>query len=1035
MLVVETLVALVEHSLLYEPTPVPAFQLVLNSVGAGPGTSRSAVADVLAESAAASVVRHIPCIPPNVPSEALLEQLATWAGLGASGGGGVGGEDPRGSHWASSFAGSGSALTGFGLNRVVPLDPLVVFLAVAGSGSLEERTLSAFWTLDREGAGYLTLEQLLRLSGLLLAVAAAGRLVLNQPPLPRGLTSESSLLGVRGGASPNLPSPASTIPGQALRPQHHQQPSPPDMASMDAGGLPRGTDAMAAAAAALQPQPTVPTASPGAAAAASGGTAAVGGDGSRALLDSALTGAFHEHCLPAEGPGGPPARLTADRLVLVVQSAAEYITMVVVHCATAPHVLSGDSSYGHHSRSGFQVHYHHHHHHPHISRRSFGASGAAAAIHAGAHAKASAGQLPARTSSHSQHSLQHSYHHQRHHSSHSITPAMGGTVPPSPLSPPTRLQRTSATAAAAAADGGGGSSNGYSPSQRQCAAPFQCPFQNPHSDVPMDRGSANQLCVAAGSGASYSDAALNLKLSSNAVHFLGGNGVAAAAVPPNGVTTSVSRAPAASDLVSQSPDVLRGQSSLVAVTATTSSSARILGSKFAATNGEAGLLATTTPATVVTSWMRGWTWRRAEPGAPSPLAADGNLTTYDAPQGSGSWLAGSFWAATSYIGGALWGVGRPVSEGRSVPGAARGAGGSEGAADMLARGPNLVGPAKGAMAALKPGCATRPGLAGLTESPLAALTRGATAAAPSVAAAAVPVSASTRGSPLGRVCEHTDMSDIPERQSKVRHTSAASPAAAVGNVTASSVGMGRLSASNPLAGVPGPPAEGGSTSGVRKPTDSGAGTLSSGAGGGGLDVGRAAAVDMSSLLATDAGPALLAALTEAEKPALGGGHGSAGGSGGGAGGGGGTAEVVGGGGGGGSSGVTSPNRTVSGLLTKWRRASKSVAPTGDVQGSPGQVTAAGTPAMQSAGGAGSGGVAVEQNQGRDGAVVDDGSNGGARRRTHVGGGTGGSDGSVHGGAAGALQRGPGLDAHLVFSSLAHASHSIEEAASRAELAA
>ncbi|GIL48779.1 hypothetical protein Vafri_5223, partial [Volvox africanus] len=800
------------------------------------------------------------------------------------------------------------------------------------------------------------------------------------------------------------------------------------MTPMDAGGLPRGTDCAMAAAVALQPQPTVPMAAPGVSAAASGGTAAAGGDGSRALLDSALTGAFHEHCLPAEGPGGPPARLTADRLVLVVQSAAEYITMAVVHCATAPHALSGDSSYGHHPRSGFLVQYQpHHHHHSLISRRSFGASGAAAAVHASAHARGSAGQLSARTSSHTHHSLQPSYHHQRQNSSHG---PMGGPLPPlPPLAPLTRLQRTSATAAAAIADGGGGSSNGYSPSQRQCAAPFQSPFQNPHADVATDRGSANQLlCVTPGSGTSYGDAALNPKLSSNAVHFLGGNGVVAVA-PLNGVATSASRAPAASasDLLTQSSDVLRGQSSFVAVTATASSSVLIMGAKSVATNGEAKLPAATTTATVAASWMQGWTGRRAEPGAPSPLATNGNLTTYEAPQQFGSWLAGSFWAATSYVGGALWGVGRPTaSKGRSVLGPAVGAG-SDGAVEMLARGPHLVGPATGAMAAPKPGCVTRPGLAGLTESPplpppLAALTRGATAAAPSVAAAAVPLSASTRGSPLGRVSEHTDLLDIPERQSTVRHTSAASPAAAAGGVTPSSVGMGHRSGSNLLAGVPGLPAEGSSVSGLRKQTDPAAGTLSSGVGGGGLDVGRAAAVDMSSMLPTDAGPALLADFTEAEKPALGGGSGSAGGSGGGAGGGGGTADGV---GGGGSGSVTSPNRTVSGLLTKWRRASKSVAPAGDVQGSPGQVTAAGTPAMQSAGGAGSGGVAAEQNQGRDGAVVDDGSNGGTRRRTHpafVGGGTGGSDGSVHGGAAVALQRGPGLDAHLVFSSPAHASH-------------
>ncbi|GIM09702.1 hypothetical protein Vretimale_13507, partial [Volvox reticuliferus] len=1054
MLVVETLVALVEHSLLYEPTPVPVFQLVLNSVGAGPGTSRSAIADVLAESAASSIVRHIPCVPPNVPSETILEELAAWAGLGAGAGGGVGGEEQRGSHWATSFAGGGSALTGFGLSRVVPLDPLVVFLAVAGSGSLEERIHSAFWTLDRDGTGYLTLEQLLRLNGLLVAVAAAGRLILGQPPLPRGLTSEPSLLGVRGGTSPN-PSPASTIPGQLLRPQQQQQPG---MAPMDAGALPRGTDGgTAASAATLQPQQTVPTQGPAAAvasAAASGSTVAASGDGSRALLDAALISAFHEHCLPAEGRGAPPARLTADRLALVVQSAVEYITMAVVHHATAPHVLSGDNSYGHHLRSGFQGHYPSNHHYPHISRRSFGASGAAAAVHAGAHARINAGQHT-RTSSQSHHSLQPSYHHQRHHSSNSNTPHVGGPAPPPPLPPPARLQRPLTTSAAAIA-GGRGSSGGYSPSQRQynmgqCAAPFQSSLPNSHSEVSLDRGSTNQLsCVAAGNGLSYSDAALDPNLNPNLVHFLSGNGVGAAA-PADGGVTPVTRGHVTSDVLKQNSDVLRRHLSSVAVTATASSSALIMGSKSPPTNVGARLTATATTATVATSWMGGWTWRRAERGAPSPLgragtsgqcplAADGNLATREAPQQPGSWLASSFWAATSYIGGAMWGFGRPAAtEGRSVPAAAAGAG-SNGGTEGLVRGPNLVGPATVEMTGSQPLSVTRPVPAGLTEplpllaTPLATLTRGPTASAPSVAAAAAaPVSSPARGSPLGRVCEHTDVSDLPEQQPTIRYANATSSAAAAGGVTPSSVGMGRRTCNNPLVGLPVIPAES-SSNGDRKPTDPVTRNHSNGAsGGGGLDVGRAAAVDMSALFATDAGPALLADFSEAEKPALGGGNGgSVKGSAGGAGSGNGNAA----GGGGGGGGVTYSNRSVSGLLTKWRRASKSVAAAGDAQGSPGQVTAGGTPAVQSAG---SGGVAADQNQGHDGTVVDEGSNGGGRRRTHPafgsGGGTGGGDGSVHGGGAAALQRAAGLDTHLLFSSMAHAPHSIEEAASRAEQAA
>ena len=110
----------------------------------------------------------------------------------------------------------------------------------------------------RDGVGYLTLEQLLRLTGLLVAVAAAGRRVLGLTPLPAAATA--------GGGDPQRRTQDGAAAGAAAQ---------------DGGG---GGGGGVAAAAALA-------------------------DGvSRALLDGALSRAFLDHGLPAEGL--LPPRLT-----------------------------------------------------------------------------------------------------------------------------------------------------------------------------------------------------------------------------------------------------------------------------------------------------------------------------------------------------------------------------------------------------------------------------------------------------------------------------------------------------------------------------------------------------------------------------------------------------------------------------------------------------------------------------------------------------------------------------------------------------
>ncbi|GFR46587.1 hypothetical protein Agub_g8192, partial [Astrephomene gubernaculifera] len=330
---VESLVSVVEHSLVWEPAqPVSAaFALILQAVGAGHGTSRSSVVDVLAESAAVAIIRQFACFPQDVVPEVVLEELVQWsawgslpassfcaaggpqqrsqfsfqspsAGIGGSGGNaGAHGDTLRGGSAAAGAGGSfhrravslGSAgnvghggLMGFGMSRVVPLDVMVVFVALVGSGSLEERAHAAFWTLDRDGAGYLTLAQLLRLSGLLAAVAAAGRLLLRLPPLPRP-------------KQPGLP--------------------PPQLQRSE------GTDGGIAGGSAS-----------GAVGTGDSGDPRVG----RAMLDAALERAFWEHCLPGDSQRGLQARLTADRLALVVQSVATHLTMAVVQHATTGTALA-----------------------------------------------------------------------------------------------------------------------------------------------------------------------------------------------------------------------------------------------------------------------------------------------------------------------------------------------------------------------------------------------------------------------------------------------------------------------------------------------------------------------------------------------------------------------------------------------------------------------------------------------------------------------------------------------------------------------
>ncbi|KAG2486995.1 hypothetical protein HYH03_014367 [Edaphochlamys debaryana] len=327
MIVVETLVALVEHTLLCEPTLLgQAFSRVLLAVGGGPGTSRAAVADVVPETAAVGILRQFACVPSDVRPEAILEELCAWANP-VTGGGGA---DERG----------GPAL-GFGMNRVVPLDVLVALLTVVGSGGLEERASCAFWTLDRDGAGYLVLEQLQRLTGLLTAVAAAGRLLLGLSPFPY---------------------PPPSVGPDSMR-RRHTAVRVDGGSGHDGGGGSGGVSGSSfsgpggVAAAAAMP--------------AGGSLDAV----SKALLESSLGRAFNEHCCAPDPSLGLPARLTADRLALVIQSTAAHITMAVVQYATAGGGAASMQGMAHERSSAPAVHPGHHVHaygHGHVHQPSFG---------------------------------------------------------------------------------------------------------------------------------------------------------------------------------------------------------------------------------------------------------------------------------------------------------------------------------------------------------------------------------------------------------------------------------------------------------------------------------------------------------------------------------------------------------------------------------------------------------------------------------------------------------------------------------------